>query len=446
MPLLQIVIDLSGVAQPSFDSPFAAAGYLFVRGGWIPLIPIILWVLGEGWLIYIREKYERSVSYVILAIDVPRDNEQSPKAVEQLFAHLSGIARKGNLIMRYVRGFQQPVVSLELVSIGGYIQFLFRTPAGHRDLVESAIYAQYPNAEISEVNDYVPQIKPEFPNHLDLWGAEIALTNQTVFPIRTYPSFEHPLSQKFLDPIASLLEIMSRLKAGEQIWLQLLVTPTLTNNWRKQGERLIRRLIGAKVKEAAVGPGGTPGQIASGLYETLVASLYTPGQPETPAKRELPSLMQHLAPHERSIVESIGMKISKIGFETKFRFIYLADKNQFDITRVPAVLGALKQYNTLDLNGFKPDGKTKTNVDYFMLATRARWRKRRLFRNYRLRALRRGQVRFVLNVEELATVWHFPVMDVKAPLVKKTESKKAEPPATLPVATEVVEATGETTT
>ena len=47
--------------------------------------------------------------------------------------------------------------------------------------------------------------------------------------------------------------------------------------------------------------------------------------------------------------------------------------------------------------------------------------------------MKRGWTRLILNTEELASIWHFPVREVKAPLVQKTVSKRAEPPTALPV-------------
>ena len=38
----------------------------------------------------------------------------------------------------------------------------------------------------------------------------------------------------------------------------------------------------------------------------------------------------------------------------------------------------------------------------------------------------------LLNTEELATLWHFPSIDVKAPLITKTEVRRAEAPISLP--------------
>ena len=40
---------------------------------------------------------------------------------------------------------------------------------------------------------------------------------------------------------------------------------------------------------------------------------------------------------------------------------------------------------------------------------------------------------FVLNVEELATLWHFPGQILKVPTLERIESKEAAPPTNLPL-------------
>ena len=52
---------------------------------------------------------------------------------------------------------------------------------------------------------------------------------------------------------------------------------------------------------------------------------------------------------------------------------------------------------------------------------------------YKSRHPAKGGPTYVLNIKELATLWHFPVIEIKAPQVKKTEAKRAEPPRSLPV-------------
>ena len=40
---------------------------------------------------------------------------------------------------------------------------------------------------------------------------------------------------------------------------------------------------------------------------------------------------------------------------------------------------------------------------------------------------------FVLNTEELATIYHFPGSVAKTPTISRIESKKGEPPTALPI-------------
>ena len=69
--------------------------------------------------------------------------------------------------------------SFELVSIDGYIQYLIRTPKRYRDLIESAIYAQYPDAEISEAVDYTENIPHQYPDdEYGAWGTELNLVKE----------------------------------------------------------------------------------------------------------------------------------------------------------------------------------------------------------------------------------------------------------------------------
>jgi len=203
---MPIVIDLSFINEFLELPPGEMAFTLFIYGGWAILL---LFILGFWWtnrLNRVRAQYEKSINYTLLAIDVPKENEQGPKAVEQIFAHLSGVESNPSWKEKYLQGHRQPCFSLEIISIEGYIQFLIRTPSNFRDLVEAAIYAQYPEAEITEVEDYTKNAPTTFPSEkYDLWGTELILYNKDAYPIKTYPEFEDPTSQEqFKDPMAAL--------------------------------------------------------------------------------------------------------------------------------------------------------------------------------------------------------------------------------------------------
>jgi hypothetical protein len=427
---------------PSASNPFAAMLFIITHGGWILIIVTCIWGAWEGYKEYIRNRFSAQVEYALLAIDIPKMNEQSPKAIEHIFAHLYGIEKRGNLKERYLKGYTQHDISFEIVSIEGFIQFLVRTPVQFRDLVEAAIYAQYPDAEITEVEDYIDMIpRPlELPHpEWDIWGSQLKLIRPSMYPLRTYPFFEHSLTQKFMDPMASLLEIMSRMGPGEHLWIQLVVEP-VNAGWRDKGLAMIRKLIGKKEPAKSGGDWGYfPREISKGLFESFTASILDPsdmgGAQNKKAEREWPSLMQHLSPDERSVVESIGMKISKLGFLTKIRFIYAARKEVMHKEKgVDAIVGAFQQFGTQDMNRLVVDKKTRTKIDYFFIKSRVLARKRRILWAYRYRSMKRGRVGFILNTEELATIWHFPVSEVvKAPMVQKVDAKKGQPPSDLPV-------------
>lgn len=420
----------------SLWAPYLALWAIIVNGGWLALAAAFFYGFGKWYMTTIQLFYDHKIDHVLLAVDVPRENEQSPKAVEHIFSQLHGIKKSGNIIERFFEGYDQIGFSLELISIDGYIQYLIRTPKRYRDLVEAAIYAQYPDAEISEAEDYTKSIPYQFPDdEYNIWGTELQLENEDVYPIRTYPEFEHSLSQEYKDPMAGLLEMLSRLQAGEQYWIQILITPTGIE-WRERGKRIIKKLIGAR---AVNGKAGIIAQVSQGVSESLTASLIPSGEmAEKKEENRWPTLMQHLSPDERSIVEAVGIKLSKIGFKTKIRLVYVARKEIYDVrTRQQAIIGALKQFYSQDLNGFKEDKKSRTRVVYPPLKSVLDWRLKRrqyrIMRGYKGRSQVRGRNNFVLNIEELASLWHFPVLTVKAPLVQKTESKRSEPPTALPL-------------
>jgi len=149
-------------------------------------------------------------------------------------------------------------------------------------------------------------------------------------------------------------------------------------------------------------------------------------------------MMQHLSPADREIVESVGMKISKLGFLTKIRFIYSGKRGVMNNQKgVNGMVGALQQFSTQNLNAFTVDKRTRTKIDYFFIKSRTLARKRRVLWGYRYRSMKRGRNRFILNTEELASLWHFPVTEVvKVPTVQTVAAKKAHAPMYLPIENE----------
>jgi hypothetical protein len=421
------------------DDPLSAAWFLIAHGGWIPLAWFFLWMGKLLWIgsiqgAYVKEKQKP----ILLAIDVPKMGEksaQTPKGVENIFAHLAGAHGSHNRREKYWHGNVQEWFSLELVSIEGYIQYFVWTWAKYRDLVETAIYAQYPDAQVTEVQDYTSAVPSHYPDaEWDLFGTEFIALKPAAYPIRTWEEFEHKgqKDEPFKDPLAAMLENMARIGPGEQIWLQFLIKP-ISQDWVKDSEKVVKKLIGAKVKEAHTFM-DTAFEMTDKITGPVLAQMLGPTEAKI-KKDEPPSKVLFMSPGERALVELIEKKTNKIGFQTKIRLIYVGKKDVFKKPRgAHAVIGAIKQFNSNDGNGLKPDFKRIGPSSLWLFPNlRNSERKRRLYQAYCKRSMWIGAKTHIFNTEELATLWHFPTEAVHAPLIRRTESKRAEPPTGLPL-------------
>ncbi|MAF14358.1 MAG: hypothetical protein CMI53_05755 [Parcubacteria group bacterium] len=427
---MEIVIDFSSI--PTTD-PIAFAWWFFKTIGWI--FPVFLFVYGlvllyQNW---IRNEYRRKRSYILLAIDIPRDNEQSPRAVQNMFQHLSGAHQPLKFHHKWWKGEVPESFSFEIVSIGGYIQFIIHTEKHYRDFIEALVYAQYPDAEITEVEDYVDKYKSvKFPhNKYQLFGSELKLTAKEYYPLITFKEFEDTLAQELKDPMSGILESMSRMGPGEEMWVQFLVTPA-DNDWKKTSgaQAEIDKIVVARKKTKNNWFDWVfqiPNFIIEGLNPAPVAVKVEKDEPV--------NQMLNLTQGAKDTVTSIEHKTAQTGFHTRIRYVYIAEHEKFNKMKAfQAIYGAFKQFNSLGSNGLKNDSRYFTAAVVYFKKIRLIWRRNKLLYRYRYRGhwLSPGEYGPILISEELASLWHFPTITTKAPMVQKTEAKKAEPPTSLP--------------
>lgn len=406
---------------------------------WWLILPFIFFQpLTFLWLWWRRQVWLSKIRMIVLEIKVPREVVRPLKAMETVFSGLWQLYDPPNPREKWLEGKVQLSLALEIVSLGGDIHFFIRVPEGARKLVESSIYSQYPDAEISEAEDYTKYVPHDIPNKdWDLWGCDYQLLKDDVYPIKTYTKFfeERPdvaLEEKRIDPMAQLLEGLATLKPGEQLWVQIICQPItpLENDYVSRG-----RAIADKIARRALP--SKPAPLILEAAEVLISGKI-PGQKEEP-KELIPPEMK-LTPGEREVLAAIEEKIGKYAFMTNIRFIYLARRDVYFGAAKALPMSFFNQFNTQNLNGLKPWPKTITKVHtiltWFLDKRRTYLRKRRVFRNYvrRLTPLfpRRGGT-FVMNIEELATLFHFPGATVaRAPFVPRVEVKKGEAPPGLP--------------
>lgn len=386
---------------------------------WWLLIIILFTNAANKWMQHKQKEFIDTWEWTVLAVDVPPEFVQSPKAMEQIFVHLSGAHIEYNIYERYFLGKVQKWFSFETISIEGYIQFLIHTEVEFRDLVEAAVYAQYFEAEITEVEDYVTSIPDIYPNEeYNIQGINFSLAEKEIFPIRTYPNFEYNLTKDvvFADPMAAILENFTRIGAGEHLWLQLVIIPS-GNSWKKDGIKTVKDIIANKKDVKKKGIVGHLGSMPESMIKMTGQAWRNDFSNELVVKKEeVAGKIADLTPGNKSVIESIEDKISKIGFKTKMRAVYSAKKDFFKPNKcISGLIGSMNQFHINNKNGFKAKIITGTSA---MSA-------------YKTRKI--DNEPYILNIEELATVWHFPLPYVKTPLLQKAGIKRSEPPINLPI-------------
>lgn len=381
----------------------------------------------------------------MLEIKIPREVLRPIKAMEQVFAGWWMIYDPPDWWEKWIDGKYQVSFSIEIVSNGGDIHFYLYIPSTARNFIESSIYSQYPDVEISVVDDYTKDIPYNVPNERwDLWGCDYELIKKDVYPIKTYSQFfeenEAIKEEKRIDPLAALLEGMSKIKPGEQMWVQIKLTPVTNkdNNYQDRAKAIKDKLLYRPEKNKESKP--------LMVKEAADIILFGPTKEKKEEKQELFPPESKLSPGEKEVVFGIEKKISKVMFECVIRFLFLGEKGSFYKPNLKNVLSFFANFNTENLNAFKPWGPSITKIhkhehffsNYFFHDNLLYWKKRKIFKNY----LRRvdycyplKEKRFILNIEELASIYHFVGRDlVPAPLIRRIESKKSEPPPNLPIA------------
>ena len=416
---------------------------LVIKNWWWVILPFILWKpFTYLWLFWRTEVWLKTTFRpVLLEIKIPKEILKPVRAMENVLAGIWQVSYEPpNWIEKWWEGQILLSVHFEIVSIESEIHFYIRCHEKYRDSIEANIYSQYPEAEITIAEDYTKYVPQDVPNKdWDLWATDYQLVKENPYPILTYKKFETEAEkeeEKRIDPVAALLESLSKIKPGEQFWVQISACPIGENYsapFYEEGKKIRDRL--AKRPEKS-----KPKPLLQEAAEILITGK-PPGAEEIKEEEKtlIPPEMR-LTPGEREIVEGVENKIAKPVFQCNIRFIYLGKRDVFFKPNLRLGFGFFSNYATANLNALFPYGKTLTKVKSrppisILDRRRLYLRQRKIFRNYKDRFhcyFPRGgkwPAVFILNTEELASLYHFPSWRIApVPGVPRVEAKKAPPP------------------
>ncbi len=395
---------------------------------WVPIV--FLNMCFRAWLSYKRAQFWQKEGSVLLEIKLPKEILKSPRAMEVVLNAFYQTGGEGTWIDRLWKGQTRPWFSLELVSMGGYVHFYIWTRPKLKNIIESQLYSQYPGIEIYQVEDYtLPFVYKKGQN--EVWGFEIKLSQPDPYPIKTYVDYgldKDPKEEYKIDPMTPMIEFLGSLTQGHNIWIQILIrahkkeqTKTLT--WSERFEKLMWSDITDKWKDEA---------------KSEIAKIVKQFRPEEKDKQS-----RQPTEGEKETIAALERSISKSPFDCGIRCVYIANKDIFNSSYKGGATGSFKQYGSENLNGFKPTGWF-TIFDYpwqDFWGRKQEALKTKILEEYKLRRYFFSPYKeknfyskpFVLNTEELATIFHLPGSVAATPTFGRIPSKKSEPPSNLPL-------------
>lgn len=409
---------------------------------WLPIGLIIgAWKI---WIWYVQSLFLAGRKPVLLEMKIPRDISKSPRAMEVALTNFWLAAGETTFLDRGWKGQVRPYFALEIASFGGDVHFYIWCWSAQRSFIEQAIYGQYPEVELYEVEDYASKFVYDPERHWifatdwrklpadrgDVYGHG-KFMGIDAFPLRTYIDYEldkDPKEEFKVDPLGTILEFMGSIRPEEQMWVSLVIrrcgkygvlnAHERDDEWRKKVKIEVDKIRA----QAAI----VPQDVIKGVMKEN--DLDEDARP--PQIR--PSWMQN------QLMQSMERNLGKLPFEFIGHGVYITS-GEIRGPFFTSLRWIWKPYGNQAYASYLRPGRWHNPYDYpwqdYAGYRRNYLHARRFFDCYR----RRGGFHTpwilpsnVLTVEELATLWHPPSRTVQVPGLERIPATKAAPPSNLP--------------
>jgi len=347
-------------------------------------------------LLVLVPKYEVEEGGKISEAKSQQELAEKIAIMESFFANIAGLlSQKG---LKYEFTGRTDHFSFEIVFKKGLIYFYVVTPENLKGFIEEQITAQFPNAQIEEVEDY---------NIFDpkgvVIGSMLKFRKEYIFPIKTYRKLE-------TDSLNALTNALSKLDKNAGAAIQF-VARSSRPEWHKWGQKTASVAYqGKKINEAIV-------EARSGFSLKKIAKFFEGwgGGKKTEAG-QMPKKEYQLSALEQEIIKGIEEKAAKGGLDVNIRILVSADTETKAQSYLENILNSFSQFNIYEYgNAFKRYSSQKKKIisDF-------------IFREFEEKA------KMIMNTEEFASLFHFPLGHTETPNIVWLTAKKSAPPTDLP--------------
>jgi len=319
--------------------------------------------------------------------DAQKNEKEMISVMEQFFASLTEIKEK--------KGGMHLIFEIATAAGSDDIRFYAACPRKFADILQKQIQSYYPTAEVEQTEDY---------NVFNPQGAVSAsylkLARDWIWPIKTYQNLE-------ADPLSSLTNALSKIPEGEGAAVQILIKPV--KNWQKKCLSKAKEIQEGKKKK------NIPLEVLSVATEGI--GIGAKKDPNVPAQDD----RQQVTTADQEKAKALETKASKVGFKTNIRIVTSARTKERAEQLLTHLQTSFAQFNLVDSNNF----------DTYETRFRPRQFLKKLVYNFSFRDFN-AKRSFILNTEELASVYHFPTAATETPKMKWLKSKAAQPPLNIP--------------
>jgi len=344
----------------------------------------------------------------IFLIRLPKEKPQDENKEDSLQQMREEIAR-GETIFSSIGGLKAQTgfkawflgrndhFAFEIVANKNKIAFYAAAPRDSARYLEQQITAHYPAAVIEEIEDY-----NVFAKQGEIAAAYLKTRKSFVLPLRTYQKIE-------VDPLNSLINIMSKLDKEESMSIQYVVR-SAHSSWHRQVRQAVRRIQ----KKNSVADGISNSGISQAFE--AISDLFSVKSKEDENK-QVNTNEKRLSAVEEETLKSIEEKNLRAGLDVNLRIIISSTSKQHAAAYLENVVSVFTEYN---------------NYSYGNVFSRAIKNNQSAQINDFIYRRFREDAAFLLNTEELTSIFHLPLSHMETPNILWLTAKNASAPANLP--------------
>lgn len=323
-------------------------------------------------------------------------------AMEQLLSTLAKIKKNNSFLWGLF--YDTPCISFEIANPSNSEEIFFYVSVAKkiRNTVEKQIHSYFPNASIEKISDYTIFYPGNFTS-----SAILGLKNKHALPIKTYEMMD-------VDPLNELSNSLSKFKTEEEgAAVQLVLTPA-RGKWNHLGRTIAHKMQQGKRLSDVHSDSMTAkmgADLGKGLGNLVHGMATSKPQNEVNQKEYV-----QLTPEEQELIKSIERKSSKAGFKVNIRLLASASTQERADEILAQIENSFAQFENHGVNYFKVKRRVKSKDISFNY----------IFRNFD------EDNSVILNTEEIASIFHFPISTTETPKIKWLKAGAAPPPINIP--------------